>query len=409
MTRVISSVMALLIGAAALNLGLGLQASLLGLRAGAEGFTTIQTGLIMSSYYAGFVLSSFLAPSIVNRVGHIRTFSALASLASAAALLHALFVDPYSWIIFRLITGACFAGLCLVTESWLNERSTNLNRGTLLSIYIIVILAASALGQFGLALAPIDSYELFAFVSVVISIALVPIALTSTVTPTDIEPTWMRFPKLYKKTPVGLIGCLGAGLGTGAFWGLAAVYAHEIGYNAEQTSAFLALMICGGMLSQWPLGKLSDRIDRRYVIGGLCLTMSGVGFFIGLFTNGTEPWLFYMGMAAGALIIPLYSISIAHANDRMQPKDYVSAGASLLIVYGSGATAGPLMATLIMDIVGPEGLFLHAACVLSIVGLFALYRTLVRSNVSEEDMVEFGIVPRTSPMTFVLDPRTDEE
>jgi len=409
MRGIIVAISALLLGAGALNFGLGLQSSLLGLRGIEEGFSPILTGLIMSSYYAGFVLGGLYAPHLVNKVGHIRTFSALASLASAAALCHAVFVDPVSWALFRLLTGACFAGLSLVTESWLNEKSTNVNRGAILSIYFVVILGGTGLGQLCLTLAPVTGYDLFVLVSVILSVALVPIALTTTPMPTEIEPTWMRFRKLYRKSPVGVVGCFGAGLGTGAFWSLGAVYAQGIGMDTYHVSIFMALMVFGGMATQLPLGKLSDKFDRRIVLGGQSLVMTGFGIFVGVFANGTEHWLAYAGMGAGGLLLPLYGISIAHANDQLEQKDYVPAGATLLLLYGCGATVGPFIATIFMEYMGPQGLFIHAALMTLCVAAFCFYRMTRRANVHEDDMVEFGLVPRTSAMTFVLDPRTDDE
>ena len=406
---VLMSISALLLGAAAINLGLGLQASLLGLRAGLEDFSTLMTGLIMSSYYAGFVGGSIYAPRLVNRVGHIRTFSALASLASAAALCHAVFIDPYSWVIFRFLTGACFAGLCLVTESWLNERSNNLNRGRVLATYFITILGATAFGQVFLNIAPVDGYDLFVLVSVVISVALVPVALTTSATPVVIEPDWMRFRKLYKKSPVGVIGCLGSGLGTGAFWGLGAVFAQQMGLSTSNVAIFMALMILGGMATQWPFGRLSDKIDRRYVIAGCSLVMTAVGIVMGVGIITSETALYLVGIAAGGLLLPLYGIAIAHANDHMEVKDFVPASASLLLTYGCGAAAGPFIATIYMNYFGPGGLFIHAAVVTLILGIFALYRITQRAQPDQEDTVDFGLVPRTTAMAFEIDPRSEED
>lgn len=409
MQSTLMSISALLLGAAAINLGLALQGSLLGVRAAIENFSTVLTGFIMSSYYAGFIVGSFIAPPIVNRVGHIRTFSAFASLASAAAVCHAVFVDPYSWMALRALTGLCFAALCLVTESWLNERSSNLNRGTLLSIYFVTILSATALGQILLAVAPASGYDLFVMVSVVISVALVPVALTSTPVPVDIEPARMGLRRLYNASPVGVVGCFGAGLGTGAFWGLGAVYAHTIGLPTPQIAMFMALMISGGIVTQWPLGRASDVFDRRLIIAAISFAMAIVGGLIaaGIVTGGLG--LFVVAALAGGLLLPLYGISIAHANDYMEVKEFVPAAASLLLVYGGGAVLGPVIATVFMEAVGPEGLFLHAAATTAVVGTFAVYRMTQREAVSDEDSVEFAMVPRTTPMVFEIDPRSEEE
>ena len=408
MRNTLIGISALLLGAGAINLGLGLQASLLGLRANLEGFGVITTGLIMSSYYAGFVGGSIFAPSIVNRVGHIRTFSAFASLASAAALCHAVVVEPITWMIFRAITGVCFAGLCLVAESWLNERSTNDNRGTLLSTYFVVMLGATALGQMLLPVAPIAGYDLFVIVSAIISLALVPVALTSMPTPVEIGQERMGTGRLFKISPVGFVGCLGSGLTSGALWSLAAVYGKEAGLTTEDTAIFTAIMIVGGLLTQWPLGKLSDIVDRRYVIIGISIGMGIVGSLIASIPQIEEHWVFVAGGLAGGLALPLYGLSIAHTNDFVERRFFVSTSASLLLVYGIGATLGPFLATIYMWFTGPSGLFTHCAVVYAAVGLFALYRITQRAPVPEGEAENFVLVPRTSLMAFEMDPRSEE-
>ncbi|MCP5363857.1 MAG: MFS transporter [Hyphomicrobiales bacterium] len=408
MRTTLIGISALLLGAGAINLGMGLQGSLIGLRAGIENFSTILTGVVMSSYYAGFVIGSLVAPRIVNRVGHIRTFSVFASLSSAATICHAALIDPISWIILRALTGLCFASLCLVLESWLNDRSSNLNRGALLSVYFVTILAATALGQILLIAAPASGYDLFVLVSVIVSLALVPVALTSTPMPHEIAPNRMALKRLFATSPVGIVGCFGAGLSTGAFWGLGAVYAQGIGLPITQIALFMTFMIAGGMAAQWPLGRLSDKIDRRLIIAAMSLGMAIVGTVIATGAVHDAPWLFVLGACAGALLLPLYSISIAHANDFMEARDFVPASASLLLIYGCGAAAGPIVATLFMSRFGPEGLFIHAAVTTSVVGLFAVYRMTQRPPVPEEDSSKFAVLPRTTAMAFELDPRSDE-
>lgn len=409
MRATLIGISALLLGAGAINLGLGLQSSLLGLRAGIEQFSIITTGLVMSSYYAGFVGGSLVAPLIVNRVGHIQTFSAFASLASAAALCHAVFVEPVTWIILRAITGLCFAGLSLVTESWLNERSSNLNRGALLSVYFVTILGATALGQALLAIAPPTGYELFVLVSVIISIAIVPVTLTTKAMPNEIEPERLGLKRLYEISPVGVIGCFGAGLGSGAFWALGAVYAQDIGLSTSDIVLFMILLIGGGMVTQWPLGRLSDLIDRRWVISGISLAMAAVGALIATGTVTQGLWLFVFAGLTGGLLLPLYGISIAHANDYMKMKDFVPASASLLLIYGCGAMGGPIIATMVMSVLGPEGLFVHAAAISAVVCVFALFRMMRRAKAPDADSAKFTVVPRTTAMVFELDRRSEDE
>jgi len=408
MRNTLIGISALLLGAGAINLGLGLQSSLLGLRANLEGFSLVMTGLVMSSYYAGFVGGSAFAPSIVNRVGHIRTFAAFASLASAAALCHAVVVEPITWMILRAITGVCFAALCLVAESWLNERSTNVNRGALLSTYFVIILGATALGQMLLPLAPIAGYDLFVVVSVIISLALVPVALTSTPTPVEIEQERMSLRRIFEISPVGFVGCLGAGLTSGALWGLAAVYGKNIGLTTEDTAIFVSVVIFGGLLTQWPLGKLSDIIDRRYVIVGVSIGMGIVGALIASISQINENWIFVAGALAGGLALPLYGLSIAHTNDFIETRFFVPASATLLLIYGIGAMFGPFLAALFMQFMGPSGLFVHSAIVYAGVGLFTLYRITQRAPVPKGEAENFSMVPRTSSMAFEMDSRSEE-
>jgi MFS family permease len=312
-------------------------------------------------------------------------------------------------MIFRAITGACFAVLCLVAESWLNERSTNLNRGTLLSTYFVIILGATALGQMLLPMAPIAGYELFAVVSVIISLALVPVALTSTPTPVEIEQEHLGIRRLFNISPVGFVGCLGAGLTCGALWGLAAVYAKQTGLTTEDTAIFVAVMISGGLLTQLPLGKLSDIVDRRYVIAGISFGMGIVGALIAGTSWIDENWIFVFGGLAGGLALPLYGLSIAHTNDFIKTLSFVPVSATLLLVYGIGATLGPFLATLLMQYTGPSGLFVHCAIVYAGVGLFALYRIRQRAPVPDEEAENFALVSRTSAMALEMDPRSEED
>ncbi len=399
---------ALLLGAGMLNLGLGLQGTLLGVRAGIEEYPMIVTGIVMSSYYAGFISGTFLAPKLINRVGHIRTFSALASLASAMALCHAIFVDPISWTIYRSITGLCFAGLAMVSESWLNEKSTNLNRGTILSTYMMVTLGSTAAGQMLLNLASPADYKLFVLVSVAISISLIPIALTNSPTPVQIKTRRLSVKEMYDASPVGVIGCLSAGLTTSAFWSLGAVYGQGVGLDITKISYMMTLLIAGGMVSQIPLGKLSDRLDRRLIILALCvgIFLIGGGISTGYLT-GKDEFFIAVGIF-GAMLLPVYGISIAQANDHLDITDFVPASATLLLMYGIGATLGPVVGASVMQLFGPSGLFGYAAFIALITGGFTLYRTTQRNPVAKEVQTAFVAVPRTTAMILEMASEGDE-
>lgn len=407
MQATLLSLLALLTGAGFLNLGLGLQSSLLGLRAQEEAFPLIQTGLFMAAYYAGFVGGSLHCHRLVNRVGHIRTFSALASLASAAALAHAVFVDPLAWTLFRGITGYCFAGLSMVAESWLNQQAENRNRGTLLSFYMVVILLGTALGQILLTVAPVTGYDLFILVSVVISLALVPVALTTSRSPAVIQVSRMSMKRLFVQAPLGLVGCFSSGLVIGAFWSLGAVYADRIGLPTHRIALFMTLLILGGVFFQWPIGRLSDLTDRRWVIAIQSFLLAGAA---GVMTNGwvsPGPGLLTLGFTVGGLALPLYALTVAHVNDFLESEDFVPASGILLLIYGSGAMAGPLLASGLMSWHGPGGLFLMAAGVGLGNGSYALWR--IHRRAPARDTVTFIPVPRTTQVASGLDPRTAEE
>ncbi|NVJ97532.1 MAG: MFS transporter [Alphaproteobacteria bacterium] len=400
---------ALLLGAGALNLGMGLQASLLGVRAGIEDFPTLLIGLVMSAYYAGFVAGSIYAPKVVARVGHIRTFSAFASTASAAAICHAVFVDPISWIVFRAMTGFCMAALCLVTESWLNARATNVNRGTVISVYFVVTLSATAGGQTALMLAPPSGYNLFVFVSVIISMALVPIALTSTPSPALSPPSRMGIKQLYGTSPVGVVGCLFAGIISGGYWSLGAVFAQAKGLPADQIAVFMTLLVTGGVITQWPLGRLSDLMDRRIVVGFVALLVVVTGIVVSLGLLPDDPWLYVMGAAMGGLALPLYGLVLAHTNDHLEPEDFVPAGATMLVLYGIGAVIGPLAGTAAMGALGPAGLFMFLTLMGALLALFTFYRMTRRAGVDMEEADDFVMVTNTTAMAYELDPRSEEE
>ena len=307
MLAVLPSVSALLFGLGVLLLGSGLQGTLLGVRAGIEGFAAQTVGLLMAAYYAGYAAGSLYVPVLVRRAGHIRTFAALASVASAAPLLHALYVAPWTWTVLRSVSGFCFVGLFMVVESWLNDKATNATRGTILSIYMIVNLTALAAGQLLLVLADPADYQLFALSSVLVSLALVPVALTRSAAPVPLKTARLGLGRLYAVSPLGVVGSFGAGLVQGAFWGRAPRFGQSIGLSTAGIAAFISLTIVGGVLLQWPVGRLSDRFDRRTVITVSCFALAGVSLALGLAAaRGVElRWLLGLAVFYGGLSFPL--------------------------------------------------------------------------------------------------------
>jgi MFS family permease len=398
--RVIFLSWALLLGVALIMLGNGLQTSLLGLRATDEGFATGATGLVMSAFYVGFLAGSRLTPRIVRDVGHIRVFAAWASMASVAILLHGLWVHPVPWTLFRFLTGFCYAGLYVVAESWLNDRADNDSRGQLLSTYMVVQYLGLAGGQLLLNLAAPAELVLFVLTSALISLSLVPISLTTSAIQPANDHESLPLRRLFRLSPLGVITCAGAGLSTGALLGMGAVYAESIDLSVGQISLFMAALILGAASFQFPLGRLSDRIDRRRVILALnlvavcrvCLAFFGMGRGM-----GTTMALIY---CVGGVTMPVYALGVAFTNDDLRPSQMVAASSSLVLVFGLGASLGPLTVATTMSLFGPGGFFLAIASMHGAIALFALLQIARRTPRIPEDQDDYLPVPASSTLAW---------
>jgi len=402
MLAAIQSVWALLFGFSLLMLGNGLQGSLLGLRASLEGFGTGVTGFVMSAYFVGLLFGAALTPKLVLRVGHIRVFAALASMASAFILLHAVFLSAPVWFGIRLVTGFCFSGLYVVSESWLNQASTNETRGKLLSIYMIISYASFGFGKLLLNVADPSGFPLFILISVLVSLALVPISLTRTFAPQIETPQAISLKQLYNLSPMGFIGCLFSGLAQGAFFGMGAVYGKISGFSVGQLSLLLSLPMLGLVIFQLPIGALSDRFDRRVILGvaafasAVLAIVCIIAFDYSFLAIGLSFTVF------GGFSMPIYSLSLAHTNDSLNSDQMLEASSKLVFVFGLGSVFGPLTAGLAMDVFGPHAFFVYLAIVYVFIGIFAVYRMTQREVVPLEERGEFVLVaPRASRVATV--------
>lgn len=375
---------ALLVGIGFMMLGNGLQGTLLGLRATIEGFPTFTTGVVMSGYFIGIFIGSVFAPRLVGRVGHIRVFAALASAASIAILIHGLYVNPVTWTVMRLLTGFSYAGLYVVTESWLNDRACNENRGKLLSVYMVIVTLGLGCGQFLLNLADPAKADLFILVSVVVSFGLIPMLLTARPAPAFDMSDKMSLRRLFKASPLAVISNALTGVAHGTIFGLGAVYARQKGFSTELVSVFMACFLFGGLLFQWPLGLLSDWIERRVVIAGMAavsvlLTVLAVVLPVG----GTL--FFVVIVLLGGVAMPMYSVCIAYANDRLEPEQIVAASGSLVMVAGIGLSTGPIVVSFLMSTFGLNFYFTGIGGAFALIFLFAIYRMGRRAGVDVED------------------------
>lgn len=374
MLATLRAVFSLLLSHGLLLLANGLFTTLLGVRSQMEGFATEVIGLIMAAYFLGLLAGAQRAVHVVANVGHIRAYAAFASVMSVAALVHVLWVEPLVWAVLRFASGFCMAGMIMVTESWLNERSSNQQRGQVLAFYMTTNYFAAGCGQFLLTTADPARFQLFTIASIIFSLALVPVLLTRARAPRPTPRERLRFRDLWRTSPLGLIGAFCAGLVNSSFFGLGPVFATGEGLDVSETSTFMASVIFGGLALQIPVGRLSDHVDRRTVLAGVAL-LTCVACLAIVFIHGRGSyWLYACGAAYGGLSFTVYSLCVAHTNDFADREKLVQTSSGLLTAFGCGAFAGPVLASTLMGQVGPSGLFMYSATVTGILGTFAIYR-----------------------------------
>ena len=388
--RALAPVATLLLSAAILLAGQGLQGTLLPVRASLENFSTFAIGSLGAAYFFGFTVGCLKGGELLRRVGHIRVFLAMSAIASAAPLIHGLVVGPIVWGLLRFVTGFCLAALYIVIESWLNERSTNTNRGMVFATYSMITLTMMAAGQMMTLLYNPIGLQLFVITSVLFSIGAVPIALSSALSPAQPASTETDIRGLFKVSPSGTIGCFVVGMANGSFWGLAPVYASAVGDPAKMAAWFMAAAVIGGAILQWPLGLLSDALGRRKILVAVCILGASAGVALAMLAPHLGfSGIVLLGGAWGAFAFPMYSIAVAYANDYADHDEYVKVSAGLLLVYGSGAIIGPFAASALITLRGAEGLFLFTAAVHVLLIGFVAYRFL-KEGTQADQPIAFG-------------------
>lgn len=409
MVAAVAAIGALLLSVAIMVTGNGLQTTLITVRANLEAFDATQIGLLISSYYAGFAAGCVALPYLVARVGHIRTFAALAAVASGTALIYPMVIEPWVWWLLRALAGFAFAGLYTVIESWLNDRATNRNRGGLFSVYRVVELSASTGGLLLLNVASPEGFQLFSVAAILIALALVPVAVTRAVAPAPVAAARLRPGRLYKASPLGVVGIFLVALANSAYWGLTPVFVQRIGYGIAEVSLVMAALLVGGAVAQYPVGWLSDRFDRRTVliVTAALSAVAGAGM-AAVAQLGSFPVLLGASVAFGALSMPLYSLLIAHTNDFLEPGEFVQASGGLLLIYGIGAVIGPTLGSWVMLERPAWLLFFYTAAVHVTLVLFGLWRATRRAPPPAEEQGKFTAPPPlTTPQGFELDPRAE--
>ncbi|WP_034492689.1 MFS transporter [Afifella pfennigii] len=407
MARHLLPITALLVSVAFLLTANGLHAILLPIRGGLEGFSSLSLGLVGTGWALGFIASSLMAPRIVGAVGHVRAFAACAAAAAIIILLNGMWVNPLSWIVLRVFSGFALASSFMIIESWLNERATNESRGMVFGVYMTITYVAIVVGQLLLAASDPNDTLLFMVGAIFFCLALLPLTLSRVAVPQPLTAVHLDLPGLFRNSPVAFVSVLMVGVANGAFGTLGPLFGVRIGLSTGQIAGLMSLAIIVGAFAQMPAGRLSDRMDRRFVLSaaGLLAALAGIGL-AAVQPQGPIALIGFFIVYGGASYV-LYSIAVAHANDHASDLSFVQVSGGLLLLYGVGTMVGPPIAAGAMESLGPSGLFwLTAAGHLSI-ALFALYRTSQRPAVPQELREGYAAVPSPralTPQTAVLQP-----
>ena len=391
LTSVMRSIWPLFLGVLFISLGNGLQGTLSSWRADYEGFSVITTGLVMSGYFLGAFASSLISPNQINKTGQIRTYAAYASIASTAILIQLLFIDPPVWFVSRFLSGFCVAGIMIIVEGWLNSISSNENRGQLFSMHMMVVWGGLAMGQ---GLFVIDSpagVNLFLLASILLSISLIPILLTEIKAPEVEIQEPLGFKALWKASPSGVATIGISGLASAGFFGVGTIYAIKSGLSVSETALFMSLFIGFGALSQWPLGWLSDKIDRRKVILLCCSIVVGVCILLAMFDFSKTTFLVLNGLI-GATTLPLYSLGVAQTNDRLKLSQMVGASGTIVFVYSIFAALGPFTMSYFLKLFDSFGFLLYLSLVHIVIGVTVFVMMFIKEDVEESDQSDFQVM-----------------
>lgn len=400
MLQVLSSAWALLLGVGLLMIGNGLQGTLLGVRGNIEGFSTLEMSFVMSAYFVGFLGGSRMAPEMIRRVGHVRVFAALGSGISAVMILYPAFTEPYAWVLGRVVIGFCFSGVYVTAESWLNNAAQNENRGQALSLYMIVQTLGIVTSQALLLIGDPAGYETFILASVVVSVAFTPILLSISPTPAFKSTKPMTLRQLMRTSPLGCVGMFLLGGVFSAQFGMSAVYGAKAGLTLGQISIFVATFYVGAVIMQYPLGWMSDRMDRRMLILAVSAA-GGIGSFLGMAMGGNFWILLASAFVIGGMTNPLYSLLIAYTNDYLDYADMPSASGGLVFINGLGAIAGPVITGWLMgpDVFDAPGYFVLMGALLFVLAIYAAYRSTRRASNPARDSAALAAVSPTGTAT----------
>lgn len=393
------SLAALLGSVGILLLGGGMLGTLLSVRLGIEGFTATTVGLVMACYSLGFVLGTLFCDRLIHTVGHIRVFAALAAVAACATLVHGLSVEPWLWAGMRILFGFCIAGLYMVVESWLSDRTPREFRGRVLGVYVVVSSAALGLGQFALGLGDVAGHELFSVAAILLAAALIPVALARVSSPVLPSPGRVSLRQLWWISPFATVTAFGAGVTNGGFFALGPVFAVQVGFTTAEIGTFMGAAILGGLIIQYGIGRLSDHFDRRRVIMLVALAVAFVSLALVLMGNQPLWRVIALVVLWGGANFTLYALGVAMAHDYMNADERVPASATLLLLNGMGMIVGPVALSQVMDLTGAHGLYLGFATVTTLIAAFGAYRERVGDAIEVESQERYRATPQATLST----------
>lgn len=399
MLRVLMTTWPLLLGVMLLMVGNGVQGSLLGIRGTLEAFTTFEISVVMSAYFLGFLLGSRFAPELIRKVGHVRVFAALGSLISAVLVMYPLLIEWQAWAVMRIVIGFGFSGIYITAESWLNNTATNETRGQALSAYMIVQMLGIVASQALLSVGDPFGYELFLIPAILVSLAFMPILLAQSPAPSFETSERLGFRQLFQISPVGCVSMLISGGVFSAMFGMASVWGTLALLSVGQIALFTSALYVGGLLLQFPIGWLSDRIDRRRIMLGLAATAAAVMAVAALFPL-PFPVLLGVAMVLGGITYPMYSLIIAYTNDYLSKEQMAAASAGLIFLNGFGAVFGPLITGWLMGHVGHRGFFLFIGLLYSAQVAYIFWRMTRRAAPAQTGAFR-GVTPTASTVAAV--------
>ncbi|MSU88309.1 MFS transporter [Rhodobacteraceae bacterium 2CG4] len=411
MHRHFGTIGALLMGSAALMFAGGINGLILPLRGAEEGFSSLSLGLLGTGWALGYVSGCLSVPRLVGRVGHIRAFSVMAGLAAVSILLSLLFIHAWAWIVLRALAGYCFAGAAMIVESWINERTPGEARGGVFGVYTMVNLAATTAGQMLLMTGDTGGYAFFVLAAIFYALALLPTAVTQQIAPQPMVAASLDLPALWRNSPLAVVAVVLVGVSNGAFGTLGAVYGARIGLDVSTIAIFMSIAVVAGAALQVPVGFLSDRMDRRFVLLGLGAVAAAVDVTF-VFIAPTAPMLVLaLASVFGAAVYAMYPVIVAHANDHAPENYFLRTSGGLLLLFGIGSIAGPLMGGLLMNLTGPAGLFMNSLAAHALLIVYGAWRIRRRDAPGPRDKAAFHTAPvgtQTTPQTNLLNPAIEE-